>query len=600
MKDENTRNTLLALVLSAIVLIAWQFLVVSPRVEQQKLREAALKPQIENKTITPNAAAPSAATTVAPTSVKPRETALGESTRLKIDTPSLSGSINLHGGRIDDLLLKNYRATVEKDSPHIVLFSPSGTMGAYYAEMGFVAPAGSTLKMPDGNSEWSMREGFALSPDMPVRLEFNNGQGLTFRRTFTVDKDYMFTVKDEVVNNGSEPVTLHPYALISRHGLPKTEGIFVIHEGMVGVMGAAGLKEITYSDLEESLQVTERAQAGWLGITDKYWAATIIPDQKTPFTGRFSAQNNKGRKTYQADYLLDAQTIDAGATLAFTHRIFAGAKEVAVIDNYRNTFGIERFDLLIDWGWFYFFTKPLFYALDFFYHLIGNFGVAILIVTVLVKLIFFPLANRSYVSMSKMKKVQPEMTKIRERHANDKLKQQQELMELYKREKINPVSGCLPVLIQIPVFFALYKVLYVSIEMRHAPFFGWIQDLSAPDPTSFINLFGLLPFAAPSFLHIGIWPLIMGITMWLQMKMNPEPTDPTQKIVFSWMPLLFTFLLAAFPAGLVIYWAWNNMLSVTQQWMIMRRQGVKVELGDNLRKLFRRKKKIEATENEPG
>lgn len=585
MKDENTRNTILALILSAVVLIAWQYFVVAPRVEMQKARDAALQKTAETQTAP---AAPAGGPSVKAPIIRPRDEALASGARVKIDTPSLSGSLNLKGGRIDDLALKNYRATIEKGSPNIVLFSPSGTMDAYYAEVGYVAPQGASFKVPDGTSEWGLREGYALSPGMPVRLEFNNGQGLTFRRIYRVDQDYMFTVDEEVVNNGREPVTLYPYALLSRHGRPKTAGTYVIHEGMLGVFGETGLKEFTYDKLQDSLSITEKASSGWLGITDKYWAAALIPDQKTNFTGRFSANKNSGEDVFQADYLLDGQTIAPGATLKLQHRLFAGAKEVAVVDHYRSKENIDRFDLMIDWGWFYFFTKPLFYTIDFFYRLLGNFGVAILLVTVIVKLLFFPLANRSYVSMSKMRKVQPELTRIKERHPDDKLKQQQEMMELYKREKINPVSGCLPVLIQIPVFFALYKVIYTSIEMRHAPFFGWIQDLSAPDPTSLINLFGLLPFTAPAFLHIGIWPLIMGFTMWLQMKMNPAPTDPAQKVVFSWMPLLFTFMLASFPAGLVIYWAWNNTLSIAQQWAIMRQQGVKVELGTNLLGTFSR------------
>ncbi len=609
MKDENTRNTILALILSVIVLIGWQFLVVAPRVEQQKAREAVIAKNTASQTpATPSAtsevpvANSANAPTVAPVAqaVIPRDKALASTTRVVIDTPSLNGSLNLKGGRIDDLSLKNYRATVEKDSPTITLFSPSGAADAYYAEMGFVAPTGSKLLVPNGATQWTFRDGLSLSPGTPVHLEYNNGQGLTFRRTYDVDKDYMFTVRDEVVNNTGAAVTLHPYALLSRHGMPPTTGTYVIHEGMVGVFGDAGLQEQTYKKIADALAYSHHAKAGWVGIVDKYWAATVIPDQKTGFEGRFSAQSTQYKKTFQADYLLDPQIIEQGATVAVTHRLFAGAKEVAVVDAYRSAQNIERFDLLIDWGWFYFFTKPLFYAIDFFYHLIGNFGVAILIVTVIVKLLFFPLASRSYVSMSKMRKVQPEMTRIKERHPDDKLKQQQELMELYKREKINPVSGCLPVVIQIPVFFALYKVIYTSIEMRHAPFFGWIHDLSAPDPTSFVNLFGLLPFDAPSFLHIGVWPLIMGLTMFLQMKMNPEPTDPTQKIIFSWMPLLFTFLLSSFPAGLVIYWAWNNTLSLTQQYTIMRRQGVEVHLGQNLRNaIVRRRTKAIDNGDEP-
>lgn len=601
MKDENTRNTILAMALSLLVLLGWQFLVVKPRMEEERQRQAVIEAQKKQETGAKDApsAAPMAGPAIAPVSIKTRTQAIAENARVVIDTPSLSGSINLKGGRIDDLALKNYHDTVDPKSPRIGLFSPSGTSNAYYAEMGYVSAPGTSLKMPGPNANWNMREGYALSPDMPIRMEYNNGQGLTFRRTYSVDGNYMFTIEDEVLNNRSEPVTLYPYALVSRHGTPHVQGVFVLHEGLIGVLGESGLKEITYKNIDKSLQEKEKATQGWVGITDKYWAAAVIPDQKTPFEGRFSTQESGQQKIYQSDYLLNAQTVQPGATLKTTHRLFAGAKEVATIDKYKRELSIDRFDLLIDWGWFYFFTKPLFWIIDYLFKLIGNFGVAILLVTVLVKTVFYPLASRSYASMAQMKKVQPEMTQIRERYADDKMKQQQELMELYKREKINPVSGCLPVLIQIPVFFALYKVLYVSIEMRHAPFFGWIRDLSAPDPTSFINLFGLLPFVAPPFLHIGVWPLIMGVTMFLQMKMNPAPTDPAQKIIFSWMPLLFTFLLASFPAGLVIYWAWNNLLSIIQQWIIMRRMGVKVELFDNLRGTFTRKKKADSTAAKP-
>jgi YidC/Oxa1 family membrane protein insertase len=596
MKDDNIRNTILAMALSVLVLVVWQYFVVGPRIAQEKARAAALQSQQQQGKQGQGQATPSGAPVPAAAAapmLKARDKALAESTRVKIDTPSLTGSVSLRGGRIDDLALKNYRVSVEKNSPNIMLFSPSGAPDAYYAEMGYVAAGDMKVQVPDGSTMWSLREGFALTPDMPIRLEYNNGQGLTFRRAYTVDDHYLFTVTDEVVNNRGEAVTLYPYALISRHGVPKGSKIYVIHEGGIGYFGETGLHEISYAKLDDTLQVKENAHTGWLGITDKYWAAAVIPDQKTGFEGRFSSLQQNQQKTYQADYLLDAQTVSPAATLKITHRIFAGAKEVAVVDNYRTQFGIDHFDLLIDWGWFYFFTKPLFWTIDYIYKLIGNFGLAILAVTVLLKTLFFPLANRSYVSMSKMKKVQPEMAAIKERYPDDKMKQQQELMELYKREKINPVAGCLPVLVQIPVFFALYKVIYVSIEMRHAPFFGWIHDLSAPDPTNVFNLFGLIPFNVP-FLHLGALPLIMGITMFLQMKMNPEPTDPVQKTLFTWMPLIFTFMLASFPAGLVLYWAWNNLLSITQQAVIMKRQGVKVELFDNIAKLFRKKERLPA------
>ncbi|MCC2110603.1 MAG: membrane protein insertase YidC, partial [Hyphomicrobiales bacterium] len=372
-------------------------------------------------------------------------------------------------------------------------------------------------------------------------------------------------------------------------GTPKTTGYYILHEGLIGVLGEEGLTEIDYKDVQEKLEIAHRdIGKGWLGITDKYWAATMLPSAETPFDARFTYRQRNGAETYQTDYLGKARTVPSGGSVSATSLLFAGAKETATVDGYNEALGLERFDLLIDWGWFYFITKPLFYIIDWFFRLFGNFGIAILAVTVLVKLVFFPLANKSYVSMSRMKKVQPAMKEIQERFKDDKSRQQQALMELYKKEKINPLSGCLPIVVQIPVFFALYKVLFVTIEMRHAPFFGWIQDLAARDPTTVFNLFGLIPWTPPDFLMIGVWPLVMGTTMFLQMKLNPTPTDAVQAQIFTWMPVIFTFILAPFPAGLVIYWTWNNTLSIIQQMVIMKKQGVKIELWDNLMGMFKR------------
>lgn len=597
MKDESTRNMILAVALSLVVLLGWQYFVINPRVEQEKLKQAVEQAQTQQpqaaqpgQAVTPGTPSPSAAPGAVPTAQLPgaltREAALAASPRLKIDTPRYAGSLSLKGGRIDDLMLKGYRETVAPQSPLITLFSPSGAPDAYYAETGVVGAPGASL--PNAETAWTQEGSGALTPSTPVTLVYDNGKGLQFRRTYAVDENYMFTVKEEVRNTGSDPTVLYPYALVSRHGAPKTQGYYVIHEGMIGVFGQAGLKEYTFAEIKKANQYTEKATGGWAGITDKYWAAAVIPDQALPFQGRYNATASGGSEVYQADTLGEANNLAPGASVTFTHRVFAGAKEVRLVDNYKTSLGIDRFDLLIDWGWFYFFTKPLFWTIDFFYHLLGNFGWSILLVTVLIKLAFFPLANKSYESMSRMKKIQPEMTALRERFPDDKVKQQQEMMELYKREKINPLAGCLPVLIQIPVFFALYKVIFVSIEMRHAPFFGWIKDLSGPDPTNLFNLFGLIPFQTPEFLHLGAWPLVMGVTMFVQMKMNPDPPDPVQKTMFTWMPLIFTFMLASFPAGLVIYWAWNNSLSVAQQYLIMRRQGVKVDLLGNILSTFRK------------
>ena len=601
MRDDN-KNLIMAIALSVAVLIGWNYFVGSPLVEKQKQSQPHQAPAASGNPSTAAAApregqpsTPAASTvpgTAAAPTVESREAALARSPRIRIDTPSLSGSLALKGGRVDDVSLKGYHETVDPNSPQIVLLSPAGSPTPYYAEFGWVGPGA-----PGADTLWTA-DSQELTPSKPVTLSFDNGQGLVFRRRIAIDDKFVFTIADTVENKGSAPVSLNAYGLVSRHGKPSTQGYYVLHEGMVGVVGDNGLQEYGYAalDKEPYLQgqptrgkLWNGATGGFLGITDKYWAAAVLPDQAQPYQGSFTSREENKQFTYQANVLGETKTVAPGQSLELTQHLFAGAKEVVQINEYQKSLGIKKFDLLIDWGWFYFITKPMFSALDFFFKLFGNFGVSILIVTVILKLLFLPLANKSYVSMAKMKAVQPEMTAIRERYKEDKVKQQQEMMTLYKREKINPVAGCWPILIQIPVFFALYKVLFVTIEMRHAPFFGWIKDLAAPDPTSLFNLFGLIPFEVPHFLHIGVWPLIMGVTMFLQMKMNPEPPDPVQKAMFSWMPLIFTFMLASFPAGLVIYWAWNNLLSVTQQYVIMRRNGVKVELWDNLRGMFAKK-----------
>ncbi len=609
----DNRNTILAIALSALVLIGWQFFFAKPQIDAQRQQQATQQALTADKS---DAAQPGAANAPQPggqaalnAPAKTREGALRDSPRIPIDAERLHGSIALIGGRVDDVTLKDYRETVDPKSPEIVLFAPIGSPQPYYAEFGFVNAPGGQIPLPNAQTEWKAESQGPLTSQTPAVLTWDNGQGLTFRRTISVDKDYLFTVKDEVANAaGGQPATLYPYALISRHGEPHVSGYYVLFEGLIGVMGEQGLQELAYKKITDDGPRTFRPTGGWLGITDKYWAAALVPPQDKPYNARFAATTDGG-KTYQTDYLLDPLTVQPGATAAVAGQLFAGAKQVSVIDSYENSPswwqkalgaqtadrpGIQRFELMIDWGWFHFITKPMFYALDFFYKMVGNFGVAILIVTVILKLFFFPLANKSYVSMSKMKLVQPEMARIRERFKDDKVKQQQELMELYKKEKINPLAGCLPVVVQIPVFFALYKVLFITIEMRHAPFFGWIHDLAAPDPTSLFNLFGLLPYDVPHFLMIGVWPLIMGVTMFLQMRLNPAPADPAQQMVFTWMPVFFTFLLASFPAGLVIYWSWNNFLSIVQQALIMKRQGVKIDLLGNVLDTFKRKKPTDA------
>jgi YidC/Oxa1 family membrane protein insertase len=615
---DDQKNLLLAIVLTGVVLIGWQYLFAVPQLERQK--QVAQQQQTQAQQPLPNAQ-PGAAPQIAPGTVpqapglpsasptQTREAALAASPRIRIDTPRLRGSLALMGGRIDDLALVQYRESVDPNSPPIVLLAPSGSPEPFYAEFGWTGAAGTSAKLPGPDTLWRQEGAGDISVNHPVTLVYDNGEGLRFRRSISVDDKYLFTIKDNVANSGAAAVTLYPYALISRHGTPPTLGYYILHEGLIGVLGEQGMQEVTYKKIEDQKgPTTFDVTDAWLGFTDKYWAATLLPETDAKVHAKFSFGLIGQVKTYQTDYLLDPQTIVPGGTGSANGRLFAGAKEVATVGinfplggfgGYNQQLNLNHFDLLIDWGWFFFITKPMFLAIDFFFHLVGNFGLAILIITVIVKGIFFPLANKSYASMAKMKAVQPEMTAIRTRFADDKVKQQQAMMELYKRDKINPVAGCLPIAIQIPVFFSLYKVLFVTIEMRHAPFFGWIKDLSGPDPTNVFNLFGLIPYdptilpVVGSFLHLGAWPLIMGVTMFLQMKLNPPPPDPAQQVIFNWMPVIFTFMLANFSAGLVIYWAWNNSLSVAQQSVIMNKHGAKIELLDNIKALFRRKKPLE-------
>ncbi|WP_196259993.1 membrane protein insertase YidC [Pelagibacterium limicola] len=606
------RNMILAIVLSMVVLFGWQYFIAGPQLEQaQRQAELAAEQQAAQQAPDsldiaapagePGAVAP--AGTAAPTSdittFATRDAALAASPRIAIQTPSVSGSINLVGARIDDLHLVNYRETIEPDSPTITLLSPAGSPEPYFLEHGWVAPSGSTVALPNGQTEWALESGETLTANSPVTLVWDNGEGLVFRRTITVDDHYLFTVTQSVTNTGASEVALYPYSRIMRLYTPWTQNFFILHEGPIGVLGAANLVEMSYGDLQGDRQRDYVSTGGWLGFTDKYWATAIIPDQTETVNARFFHSTRNGNlDDYRANFVSQTAVVaPAGGSAEHTSLAFAGAKVEAIIDSYERAYTIDRFELLIDWGWFHFITKPMFIVIRFLHQILGNFGLAILAVTVIIKAIFFPLANKSYASMANMRRVQPQMKEIQEKHKDDRAAQQQAMMELYKTEKINPLSGCWPILIQIPVFFALYKVLFVTIEMRHAPFFGWIQDLAAQDPTTIFNLFGLLPYDPTivpiigPFLQVGVWPLIMGVTMWVQMKLNPPPTDPTQQMIFGLMPIIFTFMLATFPAGLVIYWAWNNFLSIVQQWFIMKRHGVEVDLLGNIKNSFKRKPK---------
>ncbi|MDA1090234.1 MAG: membrane protein insertase YidC [Proteobacteria bacterium] len=583
----DNKNMILAVVLSIIILVGFEMYSAknrpAPTIEKTQSEQAKAKPGIPqapqgkaSAKATPSVPSPQGISVPTapglPTMTKEssRKALLKDGDRITINAPRVHGSIALTGGRIDDLTLAKYRETLKADSAEIVLLIPKGAKDAYFAEFGWVATSGQSV--PDANTVWET-DRKTLSKDAPVTLTWDNAKELKFSRTIAIDENYMFTITQTVKNTGASAATLHPYGLISRRGTPEVSGFYIIHEGLMGVANET-LSEVSYDDLKEKGQVKESTMGGWVGITDKYWLTALVPDQKAQVNTRFHHRLDNADDIYQADYLSAAVTVQPGQTIQSVNRLFAGAKEVTTIEAYNDNLGIARFDLTIDFGWFYFLTKPIFYALLYINNIVMNFGISIILLTIAIKLAFFPLANKSYTSMSRMKKLTPQMTKLRERFADDKTRLNQEMMELYKREKVNPAAGCLPILIQIPVFFALYKVLFVNIEMRHAPFFGWIHDLSAADPTSIFNLFGLIPWTPPEFLLIGVWPLIMGVSMYLQQKLNPQPTDPMQAKIFQFLPIMFTFMLARFPAGLVIYWSVNNVLSMSQQWFIMKRMGI--------------------------
>jgi len=574
------KNFILAIVMSVVIIMGWQALFPPtkqppPETQQHQTATQPTTPQPGNQPAAQAGVQPGAPAAAA-NQVVSRTDALARSPRVTFDTPELVGSIALRGARIDDVRLVKYRETIDPKSPPVPVLSPVGSEHPYYAEFGWTS-ADASVKVPGPDTMW-MADRTTVAPGKPVHLTWDNGQGLVFALDISLDDYFMFDVRQSVENKSDKPVTLYPWSLIVRYGEHKAEGTYILHEGPYGVFNGS-LKEFSYSDFKDNKQQKITTTGGWVGITDKYWMATLIPDQKLKVDVSLKQTGSGADVKYQVDYVAPAETIAPGSSSSVDARLFAGAKIVRVISAYEEKYGIEKFNLTIDWGWFWFFTKPLFWLLEWLYVHIGNFGIAILVLTVIVKAVFFPLANKSYAAMSKMKALQPEMERLKERYGEDRTRMNQEMMQLYRREKVNPAAGCLPILVQIPVFFALYKVLYTSIEMRHQPFFGWIKDLSAPDPLTILTGFGLFDWQVPAFLHffnIGIWPMIMGITMYLQQKLNPQPTDPVQARVFQFLPILFTFMLAPFAAGLVIYWAWSNMLSIAQQYVIMRRHGTPI------------------------
>ncbi|MDB9915324.1 membrane protein insertase YidC [Alphaproteobacteria bacterium] len=567
--NPETRNLVLAISLSMTVLIGYQLFFVDPvKVNKDQYQQENIAKNINDSS---NIPIPSSGNSGVLNSDNDKTIEVKSVPRVSLISKEVAGSISLRGARIDDITLTQYRETLDPESSLINLLLKSNESNPYFVTFGWSSP--DNVKVPDGKTLWKSSKG-VLSPDTNVTLSWDNGEGITFYQDISIDDTFMFTVNQRVLNNSKKSITLYPYGLIRRTGEPDTTKFFVLHEGPLGVFDGT-LSEKSYEDLSDAgkkgLNIKPTEAGGWIGLTDKYWMTALLPDQKENYNFTYRHLKSNGGQ-YQTDFLGTAVKIDPKSQGEFLSRSFAGAKRLALFDDYEERFNIKHFDLAIDFGWFYFLTKPFFYALSWANDYLGNFGLAILAITVAVKLVFFPLANKSYKSMAKMRNLSPEIKKLRDRVGDDRQKLNQEMMNLYKKEKVNPAAGCLPILVQIPVFFALYKVLFVSIEMRQTPFFGWIKDLSVADPTSMFNLFGLLPYSTsmlPDFLNLGVWPLLMGVTMFLQQRLNPTPPDPIQAKIFAWMPVAFTFLLATFPAGLVIYWTWNNLLSICQQWLIM-------------------------------
>ena len=561
----DNRNVFVAIALSLAVLLFWSAFFETPK----PIRETNLakEKQTQSKEVLENNLTPNINETKLQVPVSRKES-IDKSQRVKIENEKIKGSISLQGGIFDDLSFKSYKKDLNKED-NVIFLNPKESEDGYFVETGWTS-IGNTVKVPTINSVWSVVSNNALTKNKPVILEWNNNEGLIFRKKIELDEKYLFKINQEIQNNTNKTIELYPYAQITRNKKPEdVTDFYILHEGFIGVFDQE-LKEDDYDDIKDKKEIRE-ADNGWLGITDKYWMTAIVPPKGENFKSTFLYKN-----AFKANYILNNPVNIAPSSKKENQiRLFVAAKEVETIDSYAETQSIEKFDLVIDWGWFYFFTKPLFFVVDYLFKITGNFGIAIILITAAIRIIFFPLANYSFRSMAKMKALQPEMTRLKDVHKEDKVKLQQEIMALYKKEKVNPASGCLPILIQIPFFFAIYKMLFISLEMRHQPFFGWIKDLSAQDPTSIFNLFGLIPWDPPGFLIIGIWPILMGLTMFLQQKLNPAPTDPIQAKIFMFFPLFLTIILAPFPSGLVVYWTVNNILTIAQQWVIMRKTKVK-------------------------
>lgn len=551
--NNNIINIVAAIILSAGIIFGWQYFYEKPKLEKLADEHKIYNKQMDDLT---------KKTKINEASIGRSESIGTSDHRVKISSDLLSGSISIKGLRFDDLTLLKYKQDLTKDSKPVELFSPSKYEQAYFAELGWTSSAGTNT--PNTDTIWKT-DNHQLSPEKPVTLHWTSPEEIVFVVKISMDENYLFTIVQSATNNSAKPIALQHYGLINRNYNSSEKSVNILHQGPIGVINGK-LEEHTYENVKDKKsEKFAQTNIDWLGITDKYWLASFIPDKSTSYVSNFNYAIKNGIEKFQVDFISPSQIIEPGAEITVTHRLFAGAKKVDLLDKYEQQYNIKLFDRAIDFGWFYILTKPLFNLLNFFYKYVGNFGVSILIVTVLIKIIMFTLANKSYRSMKKMKALQPEIERIKALYAEDKGRLNQEIMELYKREKVNPISGCLPLFVQIPVFFSIYKVLYVTIEMRHAPFFAWIKDLSAPDPTSLFNMFGLLPFSPPSFLMIGVWPIFMAITMFLQQRMSPEPADPVQAQVMRFMPLIFLVMFSSFPAGLLIYWSWNNILSIIQQ-----------------------------------